>query len=149
MRKSQPGRACGSSAGATSSRASRRSPSVSGCSGPGSNSSGISTTRNWPRNFARCRLFALPSLKEGFGLVYLEAMAHGRPCLGARAAATPEFVTETTGILVEAGNVPAIAAGLLEGLQRPWSEAAILERARHFSYQVFRERLAELLPLSP
>jgi asparagine synthase (glutamine-hydrolysing) len=99
--------------------------------------------------FRTCRLFALPSLKEGFGLVYLEAMAHGRPCLGARAAATPEFVTETTGILVEAGNVPAIAAGLLEGLQRPWSEAAILERARHFSYQVFRERLAELLPLSP
>src|SRR6185369_612703 len=30
-----------------------------------------------------CRLFALPSKKEGFGLVFLEAMAHGRPCLGA------------------------------------------------------------------
>ncbi len=36
-----------------------------------------------------CRLFALPSGREGFGLVFLEAMAQGRPCVGARAAAVP------------------------------------------------------------
>jgi asparagine synthase (glutamine-hydrolysing) len=95
--------------------------------------------------FRTCRLFALPSVKEGFGLVYLEAMAHGRPCLGARAAATPEVITPETGVLVEPGNDRSIAEGLIHGLRHPWNEAAILARARSFSYPVFRDRLAALL----
>jgi len=93
-----------------------------------------------------CRLFALPSRKEGFGLVYLEAMGQGRPSLGARAGGVPEVITEDTGVLVEYGDVPAIAAGCLEGLRRPWSEKALLDRAEKFSYAHFKERLAALLP---
>ncbi|HYP18200.1 MAG TPA: asparagine synthase-related protein, partial [Opitutus sp.] len=53
-----------------------------------------------------CSLFALPSKKEGFGLVFLEAMANGRPCLGVRAGGVPEVVTADTGSLVEYGDVP-------------------------------------------
>jgi glycosyltransferase involved in cell wall biosynthesis len=95
-----------------------------------------------------CSLFALPSKNEGFGLVYLEAMAHGRPCLGARAGGVPEVITEDSGVLVEFGNVPAIADACIAALQQPWNEAAILDRARHFSYSQFKERLAQLLPPS-
>jgi asparagine synthase (glutamine-hydrolysing) len=91
------------------------------------------------------RLFALPSLREGFGLVYLEAMAHGRPCLGVRAGAAPEVITADTGLLAEPGSAPSLAAALLEGLGRPWRAAAILERARAFSYERFAERLAPVL----
>ncbi|MDB6170447.1 MAG: hypothetical protein JWM88_3311, partial [Verrucomicrobia bacterium] len=96
--------------------------------------------------FDRCRLFALPSEKEGFGLVYLEAMAHGRPCLGARAGGTPEVITPESGLLVRYGDVPGIAAAAVESLRRPWDEAAIRARARHFSYPQFQARLAALLP---
>jgi glycosyltransferase involved in cell wall biosynthesis len=95
--------------------------------------------------FAGCRLFALPSEREGFGLVYLEAMAHGRPCLGARAGGTPEVITEDSGVLVEYGNVPALAAALAGVLRRDWSIGPILERARRFSYGAFRGGLASLL----
>ena len=94
-----------------------------------------------------CRLFALPSKKEGFGLVFLEAMAQGRPCLGARAGGIPEVITADTGVLVDYGDVPAIAQGVISALQRPWDEAAILRRAREFSYSPFKERLAKLLSL--
>src|SRR5208283_4417760 len=59
--------------------------------------------------FAQCRLFALPSQKEGFGLVYLEAMAHGRPCLGARAGGVPEVITADTGMLADYGDIQGIA----------------------------------------
>ena len=97
------------------------------------------------QEFARCRLFALPSQKEGFGLVYLEAMAHGRPCLGARAGGTPEVITDDVGMLVEYGDVPAIAAAIVTSLRRNWREDKILERAQAFSYLRFRERLASLL----
>ncbi|MGH7995526.1 MAG: glycosyltransferase family 4 protein, partial [Opitutaceae bacterium] len=92
-----------------------------------------------------CRLFALPSTMEGFGLVYLEAMAHGRPCLAARAAAAPELVTADTGILVEPGNPAALASGLVEGLRRTWDQTVMLDRAGRFSYELFKERLAVLL----
>ncbi|HWL16169.1 MAG TPA: asparagine synthase (glutamine-hydrolyzing) [Opitutus sp.] len=92
-----------------------------------------------------CALFALPSEKEGFGLVLLEAMANGRPCLGARAGAIPELITDATGVLVEFGNVPAIADGCIAALRRTWDEDAILARAQQFSFERFKMRLAVLL----
>lgn len=97
------------------------------------------------RELHRCRLFALPSRKEGFGLVFLEAMAHSRPCLGARAGGAPEVLSEATGILVDYGDVPALARGLVDGLRRPWDENRILARAREFSYSPFKAKLASLL----
>jgi asparagine synthase (glutamine-hydrolysing) len=93
-----------------------------------------------------CRLFALPSKKEGFGLVFLEAMAHGRPCLGARAGGIPEVITTDTGVLADYGDVPGIAAACIAALQRDWHEPTILARAQAFSYSPFKARLASLLP---
>jgi glycosyltransferase involved in cell wall biosynthesis len=95
--------------------------------------------------FAGCKLFALPSEKEGFGLVYLEAMAHGRPCLAALAAGAPEVLTEDTGVLVRYGDVPGIAAALVQALRRDWSLKALAARSEVFSYLRFRERLSSLL----
>jgi glycosyltransferase involved in cell wall biosynthesis len=95
--------------------------------------------------FSRSRMFALPSQKEGFGLVYLEAMAHGRPSLGARSGGVPEVITDDTGTLAEYGDVPGIAAAIVAILRRDWPLEPLLERARTFSYLRFRERLASLL----
>jgi glycosyltransferase involved in cell wall biosynthesis len=91
-----------------------------------------------------CTLFALPSGKEGFGLVFIEAMACGRPCLGARAGGIPEVITSESGVLVAYGDVPGIAAACIDALQREWDENAILARARKFAYPRFRGHLEEL-----
>ena len=91
-----------------------------------------------------CRLFALPSKKEGFGLVFLEAMAHGRPCLGARAGGIPEVITPDTGVLADYGDIPGIAAACIEALRRDWDEPTILARAASFSYSPFKARLTSL-----
>jgi asparagine synthase (glutamine-hydrolysing) len=88
-----------------------------------------------------CRLFALPSKCEGFGLVFLEAMAHGRPCLGARAGGIPEVITENTGVLADYGDVAGIAASAVTALRRDWEEATILARARDFSFTPFTSAL--------
>ena len=103
---------------------------------------GYVTDRQLQAEMAACRLFALPSGREGFGLVFLEAMAHGRPCLGARAGGVPEIITDQTGVLVEFGNVASVAAGCIGALRRDWPQEPILERARQFSYGPFKARLA-------
>jgi glycosyltransferase involved in cell wall biosynthesis len=98
-----------------------------------------------PSEFAGCRLFALPSEREGFGLVYLEAMAHGRPCLAASAGGAPEVLTQDTGLLVEYGDATGLAAAIVVGLRREWSIEALITRAQEFSYLRFKERLSSLL----
>ena len=95
--------------------------------------------------FDQCRLFALPSEREGFGLVYLEAMSHGVPCLGARSAGAPEVIDSHSGVLVDYGDVAGLATALAGALAREWPEGPILERARHFSYLRFKDRLASVL----
>ncbi len=95
--------------------------------------------------FQTCNLFALPSEREGFGLVFLEAMASGKPCLGARAGGIPEVITPDTGVLPDYGDVPGIAAAALTALRHHWDQEDILARARHFSYSQFKAHLASLL----
>lgn len=96
--------------------------------------------------FARCRLFALPSEKEGFGLVYAEAMAAGRPCVAARAGGAPEVVGASGegGLLVPYGDVPALAAACADALERAWDVAALRERAELFSLATFRRNFVNL-----
>jgi glycosyltransferase involved in cell wall biosynthesis len=97
--------------------------------------------------FAACRLFALPSEKEGFGLVYLEAMANGRPCLGARSGGVPEVIDEDTGVLVDYGDVEGIGAAIVASIRKDWSLEALARRSHSFSYLRFKERLASLLDI--
>jgi glycosyltransferase involved in cell wall biosynthesis len=106
---------------------------------------GYVNDRRMDAELRSCRLFALPSEKEGFGLVFLEAMAHGRPCLGARAGGIPEVINADSGVLAEFADVRGIALAAIGALRRDWNEEAILNRARHFSYSPFKERLASIL----
>lgn len=63
-----------------------------------------------------CDVFALPSELEGFGIVYAEALAHGKPCLAAQAGGAPEIVRDgETGLLCPAPvaeNLDALCAAL-------------------------------------
>jgi glycosyltransferase involved in cell wall biosynthesis len=55
-------------------------------------------------------VFCLPSVQEGFGIVFLEAMAAGKPIVAAHAAAVPEVVRH--GLLVEPENHEALAEAI-------------------------------------
>jgi glycosyltransferase involved in cell wall biosynthesis len=67
--------------------------------------------------YNRCDMFCLPSVQEGFGIVFLEAMAARKPIVAARAAAVPEVVR--SGILVEPENPEALADGILRLYRQP------------------------------
>ena len=63
--------------------------------------------------YRRADVFCLPSRQEGFGIVFLEAMAAGLPIVAARAAAVPEVVADgECGLLVPPGDAEALSTAL-------------------------------------
>jgi glycosyltransferase involved in cell wall biosynthesis len=73
--------------------------------------------RQLAREYGRCDVFCLASVQEGFGIVFLEAMAASRPIVAARAAAAPEVVPHA--LLVEPESHRALAEALETLYRRP------------------------------
>jgi glycosyltransferase involved in cell wall biosynthesis len=66
--------------------------------------------------YVNATVFCLPSVQEGFGIVFLEAMAAELPVVACRIAAVPEVVQDgVTGLLVPPRD-PAALAGEIERL---------------------------------
>lgn len=66
-----------------------------------------------------CDLFILPSKTEGFGIVYLEALASGKPCIaGNQDGATDALVNGELGILINPDDIEAIAENVVSILQK-------------------------------
>ncbi len=95
--------------------------------------------------YATCDFFALPSRREGFGLVFLEAMTHGKACVGARAGGVPEVINESVGQLVEYGNIPDLAAAMADLVSHPRDSEVVRRHAAAFDFPAFRQRLAAAL----
>jgi glycosyltransferase involved in cell wall biosynthesis len=63
--------------------------------------------------YGRAAVVAVPSYREGFGVVCAEAMAHGRPVVASAVGGLLDLVSDgVTGIHVPPGDVPALRAAL-------------------------------------
>jgi glycosyltransferase involved in cell wall biosynthesis len=84
------------------------------------------------------RVFALPSLYEGFGLPPLEAMASGTPVIVSNVSSLPEVVGDA-GLLIDPNDVEAWAVALhrvlTEDALHDEMAAKGLKRAQHFSWE--------------
>lgn len=96
--------------------------------------------------FQRCRVFAMPSRKEGFGLVFVEAARYGKPCIGSVHDSVKEIVLHNkTGLLVEQ-EPRAIAQACIkllsdDDLAKRLGEAGRQRYLEYFRYHHFRARL--------
>ena len=94
-----------------------------------------------------CHFFAQPSLYETFGVVYIEAMACGKPVIASDIPGPDEFITENVGILVPPKDVKALAEALEFMLDHytDYSAEKIANYARErFSYEAVGKRLDEI-----
>jgi phosphatidyl-myo-inositol dimannoside synthase len=63
--------------------------------------------------YVRATCFCLPTVQEGFGIVFAEAMAAGLPVVACRAAAVPEIVEDgATGLLVNPRSPEELAMAM-------------------------------------
>ncbi len=94
--------------------------------------------------YAHCDVFAMPSLVEAFGVVFLEAMAAGLAVVGTSVGGVAEIIADgQTGCLVPpedpAALGQALAALLADEPRRGVYRRAALERMGQFSVQTMME----------
>jgi phosphatidyl-myo-inositol dimannoside synthase len=87
--------------------------------------------------YHHCDVFALPSSGEGFGLVFLEAMAHGKPVIGGAHGGTPDVIEDgVTGYLVRQDDGHQLQTRLRQLLT---NESARLEMGHSARGRVLRD----------
>jgi glycosyltransferase involved in cell wall biosynthesis len=114
--------------------------------------------------YHRCSVFAMPARTEldaraprgeGFGIVYLEAMAQGKPVVGPRVGAPAEVIRAGEhGFLVDPTSASEVANALIELLGDPERARRMGEAARQFvtsefSFESFCKRLRAGLQEQP
>jgi glycosyltransferase involved in cell wall biosynthesis len=88
-------------------------------------------------------VFVMPGRGEGFGIVYLEAMACGVPTVGSTVDGSREALFGgKLGVLVNPGDPASLQAGILEALGRG---KGIPDGLEFFSKGEFHQRLLRIL----
>jgi len=101
--------------------------------------------------YEQAAVFAMPSRGEGFGLVYLEAMAHHLPCIGSVHDAAGEVIEHgSTGLLVDLDDPGSLGRALVcllrdEETRSRMGSAGAERLTRQFSFDRFSRRLVSLL----
>lgn len=101
--------------------------------------------------YESCDVFALPSSGEGFGFVFLEAMALGKPVIGGAHGGTPDIIEDgVSGYLVR-GNDSALLVSRLaalladDALRSRMGQAARQRVSRNFNFASFQKGLEQAL----
>jgi glycosyltransferase involved in cell wall biosynthesis len=105
-----------------------------------------------PDYYRLADVFAMPSVAEGFGIVFLEAMACGTPVLAGNLDGSVDAVADgDLGLLVNPESVEDITHGLCALLEKDgpqlWFDRQSLHDAvaNRFGHRAFRARVAEML----
>lgn len=106
-----------------------------------------------------CDVFAMPSVQheasiEGFGIVFLEAAAAGKPSIAGNSGGCVEAVVDgVTGIVVDGQDVNAIASALSRlqddaALRASMGQAGLARARREFDWSVVLQKLYTLVQRS-
>lgn len=104
------------------------------------------------RLYRTARVFAMPSTGEGFGLVFVEAMRYGLPCIAGPDSAAEIVLDGETGLVVQK-TPEAIARAVItlltdDALAERFAAAGERRYRETFVFDRFRERYLEAMGLS-
>lgn len=99
----------------------------------------LGQTQNIPLLLASANYFVLPSRREAFGLVLLEAMCAKLPILSTKTGGISEILSDQEAILVEPDNVEALQAGLNTLTKQDETEIA---KKIQFAYDKLRKEFS-------
>lgn len=97
-----------------------------------------------------CDVFILPSLKESFGIVQLEALACGKPVVASLKEGSEMegvgdiIVSDEYGYLVRPGHSNDLAEKILIALEKKWDSAIITEYVGNYGWNIIIKRLLYL-----
>ena len=100
-----------------------------------------------------CDIFAMPSQAEGFGIVYLEALACGKPVLAGNKDGSRDALADgELGLLVNPDDTAEVAAEIIRVLRREHSHPKIFnpellrqQVIKLFGFEAFRRTIADQL----
>ena len=75
---------------------------------------GALTRKEVSYNMRECDAFVLASRYETFGVVYIEALASGKPVIGTYNGGAEDIITKENGILVNIDNVEELSKGMIK-----------------------------------
>jgi len=99
--------------------------------------------KDLPAYYAACDVFIMPNRQvgsniEGFGMVFLEASAAGKPVIGGTSGGTDDAILDgITGIRVDGNNVKSIAKAVINILSDPKKAKAMGDAGRRRAEQEF------------
>jgi len=103
-------------------------------------------SKKLPSIFAASDLFVLPSLMEGFGIVLLEAMACGKPCIATKAGGTEDIIVNgETGFLAPIGDCISLYQAINALLANPdlaqkFGKAGLNRVRKNFTWNIIAKR---------
>ena len=105
---------------------------------------GVVTPERIDELFRQCDALVLPAIitetgdTEGLGVVLIEAMGYGKPVIASDAGGIVDIVKDgDTGLLVPAGDPPALAAAITRAMDDPAAMQTLAKRGATFADQAF------------
>ncbi|MDE6832273.1 MAG: glycosyltransferase family 4 protein [Muribaculaceae bacterium] len=97
-----------------------------------------------------CDLFCMPSYFEAYGLVFIEALVFGLPCIGRNCCEMPYFIEEgITGELVDTDDASELAGKISKILQNEDYRRNVVQRRdsyiKEYSWDAVASRMANII----
>ena len=97
-----------------------------------------------------CDIFCMPSRFEAYGLVFIEALVYGLPCIGRNAFAMKEFIQDgQNGYLIDDDNANILASKILDLLTNDAIKENVVSKKAYYiseySWDTVANRLIEVI----